>query len=218
MATMPTRRIERLYHVGSLEQRHKNTQGPSYEGNGLSVSLHPQEWTAIARLGGNPTWELHKPAGRFLLAHRLTKAQKHGIVLWGLDSGFLEQSVRWEVSYLDVETGDRRWFWCASEAEALAEVQDQEEDDAAARAVSRKKDVVVGTAKLFERIGFGKPDAGDFDLTLTLWVEDCTELDGVWWDDRLDPQALSAPRGVINLKRLSDWSSGKVSEPRIHLR
>ena len=42
-------------------------------------------------------------------------------------------------------------------------------------------------------------------LLTTLYVEEETDLDGVWWNDLLDVYAYSAPRGVIVLPRLKEW-------------
>jgi hypothetical protein len=32
------------------------------------------------------------------------------------------------------------------------------------------------------------------------------DLDGVWWNERLDPDALSAPRGVLLPHALGRWT------------
>ena len=44
------------------------------------------------------------------------------------------------------------------------------------------------------------------DALLPLWCEARTGLDGVWWDDDLDPMRLSAPRGCIPADRVSEWA------------
>ena len=47
----------KLWHVGSMNPRIKRPG--SYEGAGLSVSVHPEDWQQIAEIGGD-LWELTK--------------------------------------------------------------------------------------------------------------------------------------------------------------
>jgi hypothetical protein len=49
-------------------------------------------------------------------------------------------------------------------------------------------------------------------LIATVYVEDVTDLDGVWWDAPLDVLAYSAPRGVIAPKRLFSWNFRKLAD------
>jgi len=66
------------------------------------------------------------------------------------------------------------------------------------------------TAALSERIGFQVEPALAVELAITCWVEDSTALEGVWWADKLAPEILSAPRGVILPGRLQGWSIERV--------
>ena len=43
-------------------------------------------------------------------------------------------------------------------------------------------------------------------LLAVIYVEDVLDLDGVWWQDKLDVFKYSAPRGVINRHKLKDWT------------
>ena len=45
-----------------------------------------------------------------------------------------------------------------------------------------------------------------FDLLLTVYVENETDYDGIWWNDELDVSKYSAPRGVIFNSKLKEWS------------
>lgn len=40
-APVPPRTFEALFHVGTLRPEDKGCDGPSWEGHGLSVSVHP---------------------------------------------------------------------------------------------------------------------------------------------------------------------------------
>jgi len=54
-----------------------------------------------------------------------------------------------------------------------------------------------------------RPGSTDIEQILaTLWVAGCAlELHGVWWQDRYEPESLSAPRGVLTLARIPEWIS-----------
>lgn len=64
-----------------------------------------------------------------------------------------------------------------------------------------------GTDHLFEKVGMIPNHAVAFEFALTVFVDETTTLDGVWWEDRLDVRVGgSAPRGTIVPSRLDDWS------------
>lgn len=201
LKTLPVREIPRVYHVGTLNPDAKGNQGHSQEGAGLSVSLHPKEWTRIARLGGNPTFELTKPTGRFLDRHRLSGDTELRLKQWGIDNGWIKEHTTWKAEWYDSEADGRVYMLLDSEDEALAEVQDREDADAT---VARVNAVTLTPAGI-HRLGFDNGPMHALDMTLTFFVEDQTGLDGVWWDDKLDPMSLSAPRGVIGVRKLTDW-------------
>lgn len=60
---------------------------------------------------------------------------------------------------------------------------------------------MTGTEVMRTRTGTRAEPGEAEDLALVLWVEDVTDLAGLWWEDRFDLAALSCPRGVI----LPDW-------------
>jgi hypothetical protein len=49
-------------------------------------------------------------------------------------------------------------------------------------------------------------------------VEECTDLDGLWWADDYDPDRLTAPRGVILPRALQAWTchTARVAELEAH--
>lgn len=189
-----------VYHVGTLDPAHKGCHGPSHEGNGLSVSLHPDEWTAIAQLGGLPRWALARRGGFFLDFHELTDTQRDLIRDWAIEHGYLEAITVWQVRRYDDELEDTVCFLFDTHEEAYAEF-DSTDDDAGLSPV----DGVRALPKLDERMGFKVDLAGAFDAAVLVWVEETTQLDGIWWDDLLDEERLSAPRGVITLSALPHW-------------
>jgi hypothetical protein len=49
------------------------------------------------------------------------------------------------------------------------------------------------------------------DLVLTVYAEE-HGYDGVWWNDRLDVQNYSAPRGVIVPSKIKSWTVLKQAD------
>jgi len=43
--TLPIKKLNKVYHVGTMDITKKSFD--SYEGSGLSISLHPEEWKKI---------------------------------------------------------------------------------------------------------------------------------------------------------------------------
>ena len=197
-------KLDAVFHVGTLDAAQKGTyHRRSQEGNGLSVSLHPHEWAQIAKLGGGRLYRLEKHDGVFLDYHRITPRLRRALEAWTLDQGWAQLGTRWRVEWYDSEQADRRYLLVESQEAAQAEFGSFVGD---ASATMKPVQVFCATAKLIERIGFAPDPIETLDLTTTCWVEDCTALDGVWWEDTLSPDDLSAPRGVINLKSLPAWT------------
>ena len=77
----------KLWHVGSMNPKDKRPG--SYEGAGLSVSVHPEDWQQIAEIGGD-LWEFTKKGNKFVNFHRLTKAQREIVAQWGIQNGYVQ--------------------------------------------------------------------------------------------------------------------------------
>lgn len=197
-ARLPTRTFRELWHVGTMDPQHK--RAGSHEGAGLSVSLHPGEWRRIARghVGGD-LWRCTKPGNRFLDFHKLTKTQRRMIEDWGVAHGFATRGSLWRVTlhdendepfHLDFPTREQaeREAW---EAEDVAEVPGGG----------------LLPTPLFHQRTRTTGDTVDLGLLATLFVEDATDLDGVWWNDLLDVARLSAPRGVIVPGKVAGWTN-----------
>ena len=199
---LPTIELAEVIHVGSLDPAAKGLAGPSHEGHGLSISLDPESWQQIARLGGNDWWQLERPGARFLDVHALGKAERERIASWGIEQGLVEQRQMWRVSYFDSEVDDEVGFLCASESEAMDEAAATED----AKVTSEL--ALCPTIALEEAIGqCSAPDC--FDHLLVLWVErEHADLDGLWWADEYG--LLSAPRGVILPSRLASWTRKRL--------
>jgi hypothetical protein len=208
LSTLPCRSFRTLWHQGSFNPSDKGVRGPSYEGAGLSVSVDPDAWEQIARLGGLPRWRLTRAddtPGRFVNFHRLSAAQLAALAQAGSSRGWLERAVRHKVSWADPETNDARFCLFADSERAKDEADDMRQW--AEEVSTQVTEMDVATA-LLEGIA-RQPVSDDLalEMVLTSLVEEVDFLDGVWWADRLDPDALSAPRGCISLRALPRWAS-----------
>lgn len=196
---LPVTSIERVWHVGDMDLSSKSSF--SLEGNGLSVSQHPDAWEQIAQLGGAPWWALCKPSASFCDAIELSTEQQAEITRWGIESGWVELVDRFRVSYFDEELEDEVYYYTSDATDA-----DEGEEVAAVQVISP-------TPSMTTRLSVHcDADVGCFDLLLSLYVEDETDLDGIWWYEELDPARYSAPRGVIVPTRLDGWLVEPTSE------
>lgn len=214
----------------------------SLEGNGLSVSRHPQAWQEIARLGGNPTWSLHcvNEEGvcegvSFLDVHALDSGAWSIVTEWGKDKGYVDDTELIVVGWHDDEVDQRMSMQfdlgdvesenpqasdrhrAQIEREAYAEYEDRIDLDAT---LERSRGLRA-TAAMVSRIGFPVEASLVRDLLLTLYVEDVMfdslQVHGVWWQDTLDPASYSAPRGVIHSKALPRWKREVVEQAEADL-
>lgn len=201
----PRLTIARVFHIGTLNAADKGVVYPhSHEGHGLSICLDPDEWERIARLGGLPRWSLTCDDGSFLDAHALGERGRRRIADWGIAQGYVARARALRVRWWDSE--DRCEY--QSLFGDLAEARDEA---ALMEGTVRSVVVLEATGRLDERIHMS---AGRdcLDQLLGVWVEETTDLDGVWWQDEY--RALSAPRGMIVPTRLDRWERCRIDGER----
>lgn len=192
-----------VYHAGSLVKPASRRQ--SYEGSALSVSLCPDAWSRIARLGG-PIHEFTKPGMAFLSFYDLDEDVIAHITAWAVAEGLLETAVAWRAWSWDDEFETWRYMVCPTEAAARAELPDDEADvgnlpDGAVSLVEPMPINRLTPVGVTRADGYGG-DCDATDIAAQFWIEDIlrTEIPpvvGLWWEERFDPDALSAPRGAI---------------------
>lgn len=199
-----------MEHVGGarmkvgvpLDLRGGSPASTSFEGVGLSVSVHPDAWSSIARLG-TTVFSLERTdgeVGRFALHG---KAASSAAARWSLEEGWAALATAWEVSYCDDESGDRRSFICTSADDAAAEadgLEGQEPEIAEVETLTASARMEARWHSYFAGADRSMPLSPYLVETevVNLWVAAVRpDLDGVWWNDRFDPASLSAPRGVI---------------------
>ena len=196
---LPVKTLKGLYHVGTLDASKKRD---GYEGAGLSVSTHPDAWKQIAR--GHVTGDTHsatKEGNKFLDAHGLSDAHNEQIKQWALENDYLAQQETVTVCYYDDEMEDDLCSTFNSMADAEAEYDEELEH----MDVSVDKGGIVPTDKLKKETRQNRIDStGVLEFVLPIFAEQ-QGLDGVWWQDKLDVQRYSAPRGVIVPSKIKSW-------------
>jgi len=193
LGQLPILTHQQVEHVGSLNANHRESS--SHEGDGLSVSIHPEEWTRIAKLGGLPIWRIERQDGQplqFLNYHKLTPTQSDLIIQWGITTKLITPGTVYLVPFTD-EEGELESYY------ALDNLTEAEEEAAGLgydKSIIEAREGHLPTDKFRqrgERISLGKVEQG---LAIRLCENPDTELDGVWFDDILDGY-WSAPRGVL---------------------
>lgn len=192
--------FDEVAHVGTLDATDR--QDWSYEGEGLSVSVNPDDWSAIARLGDAPTWTLTRTDGeplRFVSWHDLDPRARTAVRAWGTEQGWIAEKTVYRVTYLGMDDNGYDTI-CSFEATTA---EDAEEEAALCDVDPDHPDTdfLVTTAWRptadFPDRRIGRDD-DPTDVLLAHYVrEQRPDLDGVWWADAYAPESLSCPRGVL---------------------
>lgn len=179
------------------------------EGAGLSVSLHPEEWREIARLGNEPLWILTKPRNKFLDFFRLGKKGLQDLRGWGIQQKLAVSATIYQMCYWDDEYEEERCFEFSTREEAEYEAEDSEGE------IREVPGRAMPTNLLNKVAGF-KVEPTLVDDMLAVAYAESVGLDGVWWEETLDPTRLSAPRGVIVPSQIRTWKIQRHSGDEIN--
>lgn len=199
----PVRSFSVLFHVGTLNPRDKREL--SCEGRGLSVSTQPKAWQRIFRQIKGNTWTLSKPSNKFLDCHAMTEIHRQHIVDWGMAAGLIGITTLYRVSWFDDEMDSE--LHC--DFDTLEEAARECHDDTRPVEVTG----IVATDALAIRTGMRHiQPALAFDILCAEYADEVLQLDGAWWDDILDVNRFSAPRGVIAPRQLASWDRSVVAE------
>lgn len=218
--SFPVVDLPELFHVGTFDETHKGVthNTTSLEGNGLSVSLHPEAWREIARLGQDPVWKLTTSHAAFIDALSLEPEHWKAVTAWAETHGLAQKTEVVRVSWYDDEDDDRRYFeFDMAKPDAMTRAQNEASEYEDCDVRIERFPSWSSTQQLNERIGFDVESSLVRDMILTLYVEDVlhphANLQGVWWDEKLDPGMLSAPRGVIHTRALGTWQRQLNASP-----
>lgn len=212
----PLKILGQVHHLGSLQKSDKGNRGDSLEGDGLSISIHPDAWRRIARLGGAQEWVASAAKLKIADGHQLLKQSLPAMLAWAEKAGLVKAREVWRLRTHDDEIGNVEQLF-DTEKKALAEVRGMEPSEFKIKAINS----FVPTAALLERLRRNPRGVGKACVTLeqdvaTVWAQD-HRLDGIWWSDRLSPATFSAPRGVIFLPALDKvtWESAAPAVPQV---
>lgn len=202
----PILHLTTVHHVGDLDPSSKRMD--SYEGAGLSVCLHPSAWRRIARgFVAGRTHRMTNPNAAFLDAGSLDPKTRTSILAWSVERGLAVRATLWTLGWDDFDDegeARRSYMIFTTKKEALEEAEEYEESNPEiARSVDH-----CSTPRLDELAMQSSQSLGNasvLDLVLPLWAHEVHGLSGVWWNEELDPLALSAPRGVIRSESMTDW-------------
>jgi hypothetical protein len=199
---MKTISFTKIAHVGNMRRDHQR-QG-SYEGDCLSVSIHPVAWSQIARIGhdGFVLQRIDEQPVTFLHASKLTSDEKETVKNWAFENDLLSMREIYVASYFDVEDEARRSFECDSHRDALDELEGlpcPRIKGPFSRFTASPKLLEASNQKLNQTL----PSDLAFDLALIAYTRENLSVDGVWWNERLAPETLSAPRGALFNERIS---------------
>lgn len=192
---LPVIEHEQVFHVGTLDG--SDRKAASYEGDGLSVSIHPDDWAQIAKLpGATHRIQAEDQPLRFVSFHDLDPEARDRLRAWGAEQGWMTERQVYRVSYFDDEWDDviSMEFDDPAEAEAEATALDLDPDDEHTAFVTTSAWRPTPDFPA-ERVN---TDSDPTDLLLAHYVrEHRPDIDGIWWEDTYAPEHLSAPRGVL---------------------
>ena len=206
----PDRTIKELngvVHVGHLQSPRKQPHF-SLEGQELSVSVHPDDWKAIAHLSGDQTTLVHKDdEGQFFCLDPQTPVTDDEILVC-LENNWIERTTghRLTVFNEEYQTTTRFLFYngCEAEQEALAYGKPPS-------ALDKTEVFKLGEkGKRYCEDAFKKATADlgplEVESLIPIWAaKEQLDVDGVWWKNRLCPAEFSAPRGCIFWGKLGRW-------------
>lgn len=187
--------IRRVWHVGAFPApRPAGQRALSYEGDGLSVSVHPAEWARIARLGDRAVALERRDgrAGRFLDGYTTRDEAR----VWGLAAGLVVATTLYRATGVDF----------TSEAAARSE-----HPRAKALPVAGFAPAPSFTAWLAATYGTWPgpayvPPAFEGEMANRYASALDPDLDGVWWTHDYRPETLSCPAGLILPARVANWT------------
>lgn len=205
-----------VYHIGTLDKKDRGSNfATSHEGHLLSVSLCPEAWREIARLGGSPWHKISTTSPlKFLDIFSAIEDEKlvEKIRDWAVENGLGEDRKMWKKWDTD-EDGEWRFQTFRTEQEAIDEIDEFNDEGGPDGAPTVESCVLfVGTSELAKVVKDpGVENASSIDLICAVWAEKTLPtLDGVWWSEKLDIWSHSAPRGGIFPSKLAGMTTSRV--------
>lgn len=198
--------IDTVFHIGNFDLTKKRDY--SHEGSGLSVSLDPETWRSLARLGNAPIWKLSNPTGTFVEYHaaKSDKTFTQQVYDWALAQGYVTCGTRYEVHTYDDELNST--YVQTFDTLEAAQAEEAVYEDGEPSAVKEVAGYLLTRKGAARACHSALTHAFVFDFALGFYVEDTMpDIDGIWWADDDAPENYSAPRGAIFPSRLPRWTT-----------
>jgi hypothetical protein len=211
---LPRVKLSMVVHVGAMHI--KDTRLDSYEGRHLSVSVHPDAWMGIARISGDAAFIIqHKPSAasspvlEFLDIHTLLDDEKYAdlknnLIQQAIDKNYIEKSLVYGYTIFDDEMERELTFNETSLEACLIELDiDPENYNPEDHDPIKEQVIYTGTSCFCSMQKITQDRCQDHvDLAIAEVIKNThQELSGIWWQDRLDESAYSAPRGALFVDR-----------------
>lgn len=205
----PIQRTNVLYHWGTMNKSFVNKNGSSYEGNSLSVSTCPEDWSKLLNLNEkDKLFTLTKSESVFvdilsILNDNKYKELKLFLIKSAFDKGFLESKMVYK--YVFDDEGQTSYMIFDNKEDALCEATDPEDMDCI-----HEIEMNVGTEKLINELNIGKELAllsGEEYGIIAILKKDIS-IDGVFWNYKHDIFAYSLPLYCIFPDKVFEWDIG----------
>lgn len=202
MKKMPIISVQNVFHVGKMDKSLKGKG--SMEGAGLSISTEPSAWVKINPFTGGSLFSCKKNNNQFLDFYSLTEEQQKEIFTWGIKEHYVISTTLYRITYFDDEMNcDVSYLY-----DSYEQAQDNAEDDVEIKTESG----YVSTPYMDEKVMSHGKEYNPLDLLCTLYVDEVMDIDGIWWEEKLDVYRYSAPRGVIVESKVDSWSIEKEKD------
>jgi hypothetical protein len=217
---LPIRIFQELYHFGTMNiEDRKNI---SYEGNTLSVSLHPASWMQIME-ESNFVFKTEEEK-RLVDIHEFVSSHQKDIIEWSLLNKLIEPKKIFQVFYYDSESDEISFMSFNDKDEALKEVENDDFLETSNK--NDIKDILKNyTHVILDFNGYIYTENGmkeirqnenivEIDTLAILFLENIKEeynIDGCWWNNNLNPNLFTAPSGGLFLNNIHHEKWKKVN-------
>ena len=215
----PLKKLNKMTHIGMLNEAQKGIQGSSQEGMGISFSNCPDVWESIVKIGNLPWWRLNLESGKWLDGYKMQERYENEVNEWGLLNGYVEEKTVFKFTYFDSEMDEECYILLSTLEDACLEssigVEEYLEDPSSFPEII-KQNQYSASPKLLEEMGWNpgiEQHAMTFQFLAQQWAKE-HDFDGIWWAHKLDQYKLSAPCGVIFPEKIEKFERTLVRSPK----
>lgn len=196
--------FEEVFHTGTLDKSNKSPT--SLEGtNGISISNNASAWNKVNASIKGDTFKFTKDSNVFLNVNSLSDKTKKLINEWAVDNCYFEKISKYKHEYYDEDLDVDNIIEFDSLDEALVEYDIEELTKFYTHKETDKFSNIVGDNNKWNT-----------ELILSVYANEMTELDGIFWDEPLNIEEYSAPRGTIFEDKISSWSKLNLNKKALN--